>query len=145
YGGDASRIWAGCPPSAEVVYRFLEFDGAGPKIASMAANILARQFKIPFADYYSIDISADVHVRRVFARLGLCPSGATIEQLVYKERALHPEFPGMMDLPSWEIGRKWCRPRRPDCGTCYMRDLCPTATAGRRAKRGRAVAHAMAL
>src|SRR5262249_13215227 len=88
---------------------------------------------------------ADVHVRRVFARLGLCPSGATIEQLVYKARALHPEFPGMMDLPSWEIGRKWCRPRRPDCGTCYMRDLCPTATAGRRAKRGRAVAHAMAL
>ena len=42
-----------------MVYRFLEFNGVGPKIASMAANILAREFKIPFADYFSIDISAE--------------------------------------------------------------------------------------
>ena len=127
YSGDASRIWADKPSSAEVVYRFLEFDGIGPKIASMAANILAREFKIPLADYHSIDISADVHVRRVFARLGLCALDATIEQLVYKARALDPEFPGIMDLPSWEIGRTWCKTRRPLCASCYMNDLCPTA------------------
>ena len=127
YAGDASNIWAGRPASAAVVYRFLEFDGAGPKIASMAANILARDFKIPFADYYSIDISADVHVRRVFGRLGLCAPDATIEQLVYKARALHPAFPGIMDLPSWEIGRNWCKPHTPLCAKCYMKDLCPAA------------------
>ncbi|MBI4185375.1 MAG: iron-sulfur cluster loop [Proteobacteria bacterium] len=128
YGGDASRIWAGNPPSAEVVYRFLEFDGIGPKIASMAANILARRFKVPFSDFYSIDISADVHVRRVFARLGLCAADATIEQVVYKARSLHPEFPGIMDLPSWEIGRNWCKARGPVCSACYLNDLCSTAT-----------------
>lgn len=127
YAGDAALIWAGRPSSAEVVYRFLEFDGVGPKIGSMAANILAREFKIPFADYCSIDISADVHVRRVFARLGLCAADATVEQVIYKARALHPEFPGMMDLPSWEIGRKWCKSRGPECAGCYMEDLCPTA------------------
>lgn len=126
YSGDASQIWTGKPSSAEVVYRFLEFDGVGPKIGSMAANILAREFKIPMADYFSIDISADVHVRRVFSRLGLCASDATVEQVIYKAKALHPEFPGMMDLPSWEIGRNWCKPRVPECGKCYMRDLCPT-------------------
>lgn len=129
YAGDASGIWAGRPPSAAVVYRFLAFDGVGPKIASMAANILARDFKIPFDDYYSIDISADVHVRRVFGRLGICAPDATIEQLVYKARALHPAFPGIMDLPSWEIGRNWCKPRTPLCGSCYMKDLCPAAKA----------------
>jgi len=128
YAGDAARIWAGRTSSAEVVYRFLEFDGVGPKIGSMAANILAREFKIPFADYFSIDISADVHVRRVFARLGLCAADATAEQVIYKAKALYPEFPGMMDLPSWEIGRNWCKARCPECAGCYMNNLCPTAS-----------------
>lgn len=127
YAGDAARIWSDKPSSAEVVYRFLEFAGVGPKIGSMAANILAREFKIPFSDYYSIDISADVHVRRVFSRLGLCPPDVSVEQVIYKARALYPEFPGMMDLPCWEIGRNWCRPRNPMCSGCYMNDLCPTA------------------
>jgi endonuclease III len=127
YAGEAARMWAGRPSSAEVVYRFLEFEGVGPKIGSMAANILAREFKIPFADYFSIDISADVHVRRVFGRLGLCATDATVEQVIYKAKALHPEFPGMMDLPSWEIGRNWCKSRGPECAGCYMKDLCPTA------------------
>jgi endonuclease III len=126
YAGDASGIWANRPSSAEVVCRFLQFDGVGPKIATMAANILARDYKVPFSDYYSIDISADVHVRRVFGRLGLCSSDATVEQLVYKARALHPEFPGIVDLPIWEIGRLWCRPHDPACSACYMQDLCPS-------------------
>lgn len=128
YAGDAARIWAGKPSSAEVVYRFLEFDGVGPKIASMAANILARDFKVPFADYFSIDISADVHIRRVFSRLGLCATDTSVEQVIYKAKALHPEFPGMMDLPCWEIGRNWCKSGAPECGACYMHDLCPTAS-----------------
>ena len=127
YNSNAASIWLNKPSSAEVVYRFLEFAGVGPKIASMAANILAREFKIPFADYYSIDISADVHIRRVFGRLGLCAADATVEQVIYKARALYPDFPGMMDLPCWEIGRNWCKSRGPECSECYMNDLCPTA------------------
>ncbi len=128
YRGVASRIWAGAPPSAEVVYRFLQFRGIGPKIATMTANILARDFKIRFSDHYSIDISADVHVKRVFGRLGLCAPDATVEQVVYRARALYPEFPGIMDLACWEIGRQWCGSRRRQCGACSMRDVCPSAT-----------------
>lgn len=123
YAGDASRIWADEPSSAEAVLRFLKFEGAGPKIATMAVNILARDFKIEFDDFYSVNIPADVQVRRVFARLGLCPSEPT--QVVYKARALYPEFPGMMDFPCWDIGEKWCRPHDPKCDDCYMNGLCP--------------------
>jgi endonuclease-3 len=127
YGGDASQIWTDNPPSAETVYRFLQFKGIGPKIASMAANILARDFKVPFADYFSIDISADVHVRRVFSRLGLCASDASPEQVIYRAKALYPEFPGIMDLPCWEIGRGLCKAHGPLCERCYMNDICPRA------------------
>ncbi len=124
YGSDASRIWTGKPSSTTVVYRFLEFDGVGPKIASMDANILAREFKIEFSDYFSIDISADVHVRRVFWRLGLTLKDASVDQLIFRARGLHPEFPGLMDFPAWEIGRNWCRPKKCECDGCYMNDLC---------------------
>jgi endonuclease III len=92
YGGDASRIWCGRPSSAEVVLRFLEFPGAGPKIATMAANILAR-LNVPLSDHYSIDISLDTHVRRVLPRLGLIEPQSSDAQLIYTARALNPEYP----------------------------------------------------
>ncbi len=126
YNGNAAKIWEGKPSSADVVYRFLEFQGVGPKIATMAANILARHFKVPFKDYYSIDVSADVHVRRVFGRLGLTDPEDSIEAVIYRARALHPEFPGLFDYPAWEIGRNWCRLQSPLCGDCYMKEVCPS-------------------
>lgn len=124
YAGDASRIWRNAPASAEVVVRFLEFRGVGPKIATMAANILARDFKLPFADYYCIDISADVHVKRVFSRLGLVGSDPGIDEVIYRARAINPKFPGLLDFPTWEIGRRWCHATTPDCGACYMQAVC---------------------
>lgn len=128
YQGNASHLWKGKPSSAMVVYRFLEFPGIGPKIATMAANILVRRFKIPMSDYCSIDVSADVHVRRVFARLGLVEPDCSVESVVYRARALHPAFPGLLDFPSWEIGRNWCKPRVPLCHACEMMHICPSAT-----------------
>lgn len=127
YHGDASAMWSDKPSSAEVVYRFLQIHGIGPKIATMAANILARNFKVKFKDYYSIDISADVHVKRVFYRLGLTSKTASIEEVIYKARALYPEFPGMLDFPCWEVGRYWCRPKKKLCDDCYLQDICPSS------------------
>jgi endonuclease III len=126
YAGDASRIWRDTPPSAEVVLRFLQFRGVGPKISTMATNILARDFKISLADHYSIDVSADVHVRRVFTRLGLVSETASLDEIIYSARALNPTFPGLLDFPAWEIGRTWCRPTTPNCSECYMAPVCPT-------------------
>jgi endonuclease-3 len=129
YDGHAERIWTSTPSSAEVVYRFLQFEGAGPKIATMAANILARDYKVEFSDYYSVDISVDVHVLRVFGRLGLRRPNASYEVVIYKARALSPAYPGRLDLPCWIIGKNWCKvdESKRDCGSCFMSDLCPSA------------------
>ena len=124
YNGDASQIWSNNPSSAAVVYRFLEFYGVGVKIATMAANILARQFKIKFSDYYSIDASPDVHVKRVMKRMGLVQENADNDKIIYKARELNPEFPGIIDFPLWEIGKKFCKPNKPSCSKCTVKDEC---------------------
>jgi endonuclease III len=127
YDGNAGQIWADEPSSAEVVFRFLQFPGVGLKIATMAVNLLARDFKVPLTDYFSVDVSADVHVRRVFGRLGLAGPDDDIPSVVYSARALHPEFPGLLDSPAWRIGRTWCHKSDPLCDQCMMRLDCPTA------------------
>ena len=124
YDGDASKIWSGNPSSATVVYRFLEFEGVGIKIATMATNILARNFKIPMSDYYSIDISPDVHVNRVMKRLGYVDNDASREQIIYKAREINPEFPGIIDLVCFEVGREYCRPKNINCDDCPLKNEC---------------------
>ncbi len=125
YNGDLSKIWANEPSSAKVVYDFLQFKGCGVKIATMAANILARDFYVPFSDYYSIDISPDVHVKRVLRRTGLVSIDARNDCVIYKARELNPVFPGIIDHSCWEIGRKWCHARgKPECEKCAIRSVC---------------------
>ena len=125
YGDDASRIWSNSPSSAAIVRRFLEFRGVGVKIATMAVNILARDFKILMTDRICIDISPDTHVKRTFKRLGFIPIEASIDELIYCARELNPEYPGIFDLSCWEIGRDWCRPNNPVCNECYLNRYCP--------------------
>jgi len=124
YKGNAANIWLNKPSSSAVVYRFLYFKGCGVKIATMAVNILARQFRVPFSDYYSIDISPDVHIIRVMKRMGFVPKDASNEMIIYKARELNPEFPGIIDFSCWEIGREWCRPKNPNCAKCIVNSEC---------------------
>lgn len=132
YGGDASRIWSGRPGSAAIICRFLQFEGAGTKIATMAANTLARDYRVEMKDYRSIDVSPDVHVRRTFYRLGLTPTEDNPETTIFKARELSPEFPGIIGMACWEIGKTWCRPRNPKCTSCPLNRLCPYAASSGR-------------
>ena len=124
YDGDASRIWKDNPSSATVVLRFLDFRGCGIKIATMATNILARQFKIQFSDYFSIDVSPDIHVKRVMHRVGLISERDDINEIIYKAREINPEFPGIIDSPLWEIGRTYCHETKPNCKDCKLYSVC---------------------
>jgi len=124
FHGDATAIWAGRPSSAAVVRRFFEFDGVGQKIATMAANTLVRDFRIEVSDCYSIDISVDVQIKRVFSRMGFVPRNASTEYIIYRARELHPEYPGIFDLVLWELGRTLCRPNQPVCEECSWSQLC---------------------
>jgi len=128
YGGVASGIWSGNPASASVVRRFLEFHGAGPKIATMATNILVRHFHVPLSDYHFVDISVDRQVRRVMARMGFVQPGADDLQVIYAAREANPNFPGIFDLSLWDLGRRICRPTNPDCPACPHSDLCRYAS-----------------
>jgi endonuclease-3 len=125
YADVASNIWTNTPRSATVVKRFLQFKGAGVKIATMATNILVRRFKIQLSDLTCIDISPDVQVKRVFQRTGFLDKDSSIEELIYTARELNPPYPGIFDLACWEIGRNWCKSRMPQCDKCYLNDLCP--------------------
>ena len=125
YHGNAAEIWVSSPSSATVVRRFLEFYGVGPKIATMAANILVRTFKVPFSDYHYVDISADSHILRVMARLGFVDLGTKNSALfIYSAREANPEFPGVFDKVLWDIGKEVCGLTDPSCGKCRLADLC---------------------
>ena len=128
YDGDASRIWADNPSSELLVKRFSEFHGAGPKIATMAANILMRELRIPVSDRSSIDISADVHVVRVFERLGFVPQDSSLETVIFKAREMHPEYPGIFDLGIWSLGHDICIANNPKCRECYLSSMCPSCS-----------------
>ncbi len=125
YDDNASNIWNDTPSSHELVSRLLEFDGVGQKIASMTTTILARNFKISLSDYSAIDVSVDVHVKRVLERLGIVEKGLSEDAIRYKVRALFPENPGLIDLPLWDIGYRYCKPKKPLCSECYMENSCP--------------------
>jgi endonuclease III len=125
YGGDAARIWRDHPSSATVVRRFLRFEGVGIKIATMATNILAREFHVPMRDYAAIEISPDVHTRRVFYRLGLVHSAQDDNDLIYAAKELNPAYPGIFDYGAWSLGREFCKEGKPLCEGCYLRELCP--------------------
>jgi len=105
YDGDASLIWKGKPKSALVIRRFLEFEGVGPKIATMAANILVRVFKVPMSDLSAIDISADRRVMKYFTEQRLLRPKAKKEELIYLARELYPKYPGILDVAAFQGGQ----------------------------------------
>jgi uncharacterized HhH-GPD family protein len=124
YEGDASAIWEKTPTAADLRARFDEFPGIGQKKAAMAVEILERTRHVELADLSGSDVAYDVHLRRVFLRTGLAKYD-DVDHMVAVARSLHPERPGELDNPVWDIGRGWCHARNPDCSACPLVAVCP--------------------
>ena len=125
FGGDAGAIWRGASPDV-VEKRLQEIHGIGRGIASMATRILRNDFGcFREQEEPKIDVKPDVHLVRVFWRLGITDDGSPNEA-IRKAQCLNPEFPGQLDWPAWQIGKLWCHPhpREPNCAKCPMTEDC---------------------
>jgi endonuclease III len=128
YEGDAAGVWKG-RSVRDAYFHLGAFLGIGQKKASMAVNILCRDLgwlNPQPAELKTIDVSYDVHIRRVFLRLALAESD-TMDEILEAARELSPDYPGRLDLGAWHVGRTWCRPSQPDCEACRLREVCPKA------------------
>lgn len=72
-------------------------------------------------------IIVDTHVKRVAARLGLC-TAAQPDKIEQELKKIIPEenetnFSYVLNFH----GRYVCKARKPSCGTCTVRDLCPSS------------------
>jgi endonuclease-3 len=125
YHGRPQEIWNDNPRADDLQRRFAEFKGIGEKKASMATNILVRDKNVQVrgVDLSGIDVSGDVHVRRVFLRSGLI-NVDSVDAAVQAAKILNPTYPGELDLPAWHIGRTFCHPREPECSKCPITTGC---------------------
>ncbi|MGI9666251.1 MAG: hypothetical protein ACR2N2_04000, partial [Acidimicrobiia bacterium] len=124
YGGQAGAIWGDVPTATELQTRLRAFKGISQKKAAMAVEILYAQLGVEIAEMSGSDIAYDVHVRRVMLRTGLAERD-DVNHMVERARELHPERPGALDLPMWEIGRTWCHKTDPECDACVIGHICP--------------------
>jgi endonuclease III len=72
------------------------------------------------------DVPVDTHVSRVGTRLGLFRLGAPFEELHDEMLALTPRGEELeFHLNLLRHGRRTCSARRPLCGECALRGMCP--------------------
>jgi uncharacterized HhH-GPD family protein len=124
YGGRAESIWEKSPSAKDLYARFDEFDGIAQKKAAMAVEILERLLRVSVVNMEGSDIAYDRHVRRVFLRTGLATYDDP-DHMIAVARQLNATRPGAIDNPAWHVGKDWCRPTKPDCANCPLRDPCP--------------------
>ncbi len=97
----------------------VKLPGVGRKTASV---VLSNAFGIPA-------FAVDTHVLRVSNRLGLANSPKDVLKTEIAVCELIPKEK-WSDAHHWLIyhGRRICHARKPECSTCFLRDLCPSNT-----------------
>lgn len=122
YNSNAENIWQN-KTAAEIVETLESFKGISHKKAALGTLILVRDLEIDILDKENIDIAYDIHIRRLFLRLGLVDKDIQ-EDVLKAARRLYPEFPGKLTTAFWTIGREICRPTEPSCLICPLNNCC---------------------
>lgn len=122
YDSNAENIWKD-KTAEEIVLLLEQFKGISHKKASLGTLILVRDLEANILDKENIDIAYDVHIRRLFLRLGLVDEDIQ-EMILDKVRKMYPEFPGRLTTAFWTLGREVCRPTDPACLICPLYEYC---------------------
>jgi len=125
YGGDATKMWRN-RTSTYVKATFERIYGVGLGISSMIVLLLERCYGVQFddLDHKNMNVKSDIHIVRVFSRLGFI-SQPSEKQALKAAIRFNPEYPGALDPPTWIIGKTWCTSFSPKCGSCPLDDVCP--------------------
>lgn len=112
--------WLRDVPVAEGQAYLTSLPGVGRKTA---ACVLLFSFGLR-------DVPVDTHVSRVGMRLRLLRPGAPFEELHDAMLALTPPGEELeLHVNLLRHGRRTCHARRPDCGACALRRMCPSRRA----------------
>lgn len=108
---------AGWDPPRSMEY-LTSIPGIGPKTAACVLMFAFGQAVLP----------VDTHIHRQAIRLGLVAPKASAVQT---QQALQAACPAELVYPFHVLlithGRRVCKAQRPDCATCVLKDLCPSA------------------
>lgn len=122
YDSNAKNIWKN-KTAEEIVLLLEQFKGISHKKASLGTLILVRDLGIDVLDKENIDIAYDIHIRRLFLRLGLVDEDMQ-EVILEEARKLYPEFPGRLTTAFWTLGREMCHSTEPTCLICPLYECC---------------------
>jgi endonuclease-3 len=108
--------WIRTRPLDEARRMMLELPNVGPKTADVLLLFLAHGRTFPI----------DTHIERISKRLGIVGEKAGYEEIRMK---LMRVFPRNSYLKAHLLlighGRRTCKARRPLCGSCVLRGMCP--------------------
>lgn len=122
YDSKAENIWKN-KTAEEIVLLLEQFKGISHKKASLGTLILVRDLDVNVLDKENIDIAYDIHIRKLFLRLGLVDEDMQ-EIILEKARKLYPKFPGRLTTAFWTIGREMCHSTEPTCLICPLYQYC---------------------
>ncbi|RLG91861.1 endonuclease III [Candidatus Bathyarchaeota archaeon] len=103
-------------PTEEARKTLLMLPGIGRKTADILLLFCAKKPVVP----------VDTHVNRVSRRLGLAPAQGSYEEVRLALQSLYDAEDYLaVHVLLILLGRKYCKARKPLCGSCPLNDVCP--------------------